>query len=199
MKAWHKKAYSLGVVFVLSPAPLTLLAQSAPLPVKPGLWEMSGSVTRVTPLPPDAEAKIAALPPAQQAQVRAMMSGGAGGGGKPITTTKQVCYAAQTTMDSMLNQAQHSPGMQCSFTNRVQTAHGASFDISCTGQMGSAQGHTEFHAIDDEHMSSTSHMTITASSHGSTSNTTTDITTTGKFLNADCGDVKPFTPGAPAK
>jgi hypothetical protein len=198
MKAWmHNKTCSFGVVLVLSAAPLTLLAQNAPLPVKPGLWEMSVSVSRVMALPPEAEARIAAMPPEQQAQVRAMMSGGAAGG-KPMVNTTQVCMAGQASMDTLLNRAQQNPGMQCSFTNRVQTANGASFDISCTGQVGTAKGHTEFHAIDDEHLTSTSHVAITASSQGRTGNTTMDSTTTGKFVSADCGDVKPFTP-PPAK
>jgi len=201
MRLWMQIGpHNVSVAFILAAAPFTLYAQNAPLPVKPGLWDMSVSVSRVMALPPEAEARIAALPPAQQAQVRAMMSGGAAGGGsQPIVTTRQVCFPAQATMDSLLNQAQQNPGMQCSFTNRVQTATGASFDISCTGQMGTAKGHTEFHATDDEHMTSTSHMTITATSQGRTGNTTMDSTTKGKFLSADCGDVKPVGPPPQAK
>ena len=204
MKVWMRTTpHNLSSVFlqlsVILPlaVPSTLLAQSAPLPVKPGLWEMSASVSRTTALPPEAEARIAALPPAQQAQVRAMMAGGAGPGGaaKPMATTRQTCITGQMSMDSLLNQAQQSPGMQCTYSNRVQTATGASFDTSCTGQMGSAQGHTQFHATDAEHMTSTTHMTITSSAHGSSNSSTMDITTTGKFVSADCGDVKPM--GAP--
>jgi Protein of unknown function (DUF3617) len=169
-------------------------AQSAPIPVKPGLWETQVSVSHVTALPPEAEAKIAALPAAQQAQVRSMMGGSAGGA--PVVTTKQACIAAGATMDSMLNRAQQTPGMQCTFSNRVQTATGASFDMSCTMQQGSASGHTSFHLIDGDHVSSTSHMTVTGSSQGHTMNSTMDSTTSAKFVSADCGNVKPFT--APA-
>jgi hypothetical protein len=157
---------------------------------------MSANVARTTALPPEAEARIAALPPAQQAQVRAMMAGGGpGGAAKPMATTRQTCVTGQMSMDNLLNQAQQSPGMQCTYSNRTQTATGASFDTSCTGQMGSAQGHTQFHATDAEHMTSTTHMTITSSARGSSNSSTMDITTTGKFVSADCGDVKPM--GAP--
>jgi hypothetical protein len=208
MNAWMRMSprnlspvlLQLGIILLLA-VPSTLIAQSAPLPVKPGLWEMSTSVSRANApqpaLPPDAEAKIAALPPAQQAQVRAMMAGGAGPGGaaKPMATTRQTCITGQMSMDSLLNQAQQSPGMQCTYSNRVQTATGASFDTSCTGQTGSAQGHTQFHATDAEHMTSTTHMTVTSSARGSSSSSTMDITTTGRFVSADCGDVKPM--GAP--
>jgi hypothetical protein len=105
-------------------------------------------------------------------------------------------------MDSLLNQAQQrssSGGMQCSFTNRVQTAQGASYDMSCTGTMGSAQGHTSYHLIDDEHFSSTTHMTITGKgqghAQGQTMTMTRDMSTTGKYVGADCGDVKPVGSG----
>jgi Protein of unknown function (DUF3617) len=190
MKVWtHTTPSGLAAVLVLSAFPFSLHAQGLPVPIKPGLWEMQASSASATPLPPEAEAKIAALPPAQQAQVRSMM-----GGGKPIVVTRQVCFAAHTSLDSLLSQAQHNPGMQCTFSNKAQTANGASFDMSCTGPSGSAQGHAEFHATDDEHMGSTIHMTVTGSSHGTTVNSTMDTTSTGKFLNADCGNVKPMGP-----
>ena len=200
--------WGLAVAFVTVVAPLKSQAQSA-LPVKPGLWQMqtgsgagSGAGAPAMPaLPPDAEAKIAALPPDRQAQVRAAMAGAMGGGGaRPAGTTTQVCIAPNTNMDSLLNQAQQrsSSGMQCSFTNRVQTSQGASYDISCTGTMGSAQGHTSYHVADDEHFSSTTHMTINGKSQGQSMTMTRDLSTTGTFVSADCGDVKPMG-AAPAK
>jgi hypothetical protein len=199
MKVWmRKEMWSSGVVLLLFVAPLTTAAQSAPIPVKPGLWETTVTVARVAGLPPEAEAKIAAMPPAQQAQVRAMMSGGAGGG-QPAAATRKACFAPQTSLDSILNQAQQSSGMQCTFTNRAQTAHSVSFDLSCTGQMGNATGHTEYHIIDDDHMSGSSHMTVTGSSRGTTTTMKIDTTSTGNFLNADCGDVNPFAPATAAK
>jgi Protein of unknown function (DUF3617) len=191
MKVWALPRHSgLVVLFFLSASSFQLHAQSQPLPVKPGLWEMQASTTSVMALPPEAEAKIAAMPPAQQAQVRAMMSGGMGGG-KPVSVSRQVCLAPQTSMDSLLDPSRQSPGMQCTYTNKVQTATNASFDLSCTSATGSAKGHAEYHATDLEHMNSTIHMTITASAQGHTSTSTVDVSTTGKFVNADCGDVKP--------
>jgi hypothetical protein len=185
MKVWTLSQLSgLGIVLFLSASTISLRAQSQPLPVKPGLWEMQASTTSVMALPPEAEAKIAAMPAAQQAQVRAMMGGGMGGG-KPVSVTRQVCLAPQTSMDSLLDPSRQSPGMQCTYTNKVQTASNASFDLSCAGATGSGKGHAEYHAIDDQHMSSTIHMTITASAQGHTSNSTVDVSTSGKFLNAD--------------
>ena len=175
-----------SIVFVLFAGSLGAYAQSAPIPVKPGLWETQVSMTRVT-----------TLPPAQQAQVRSMMGGA--GGSTPTVMTRQVCVAPQTTLDSMLSRAQQTPGSQCSVSNREQTATGASFDITCTMQMGSAKGHTEIRILDDDHASSTVHMTMTGTSEGKTMNSTMDSTTTAKFVAADCGNVKPYTPPAAAK
>jgi uncharacterized protein DUF3617 len=213
MKVWKKDVsgllWGLAVVLVAGIAPLRSQAQSA-LSVKPGLWQMQtgsgagsgGGAPAMPALPPDAEARIAALPPAQQAQVRAAMAGAMGGGGaKPAGMTTQACIAPKTNMDSLLNQAQQrsAGGMQCSFTNRVQTAQGASYDISCTGPMGSAQGHTSYHVADDEHFSSTTHLTINGkSSQGQSMTMTHDVSTTGTYVSADCGDVKPMGT-APAK
>jgi len=194
---------ALVLILILTAAPLSLQAQSA-LPVKPGLWEMqtssgagSGGGAPAMPampaLPPDAEARIAALPPAQQAQVRAAMAGAGGGAAKPAGTTVQSCIVPNTSMDSLLNQAQQrtANGMQCTFSNRVQTDKGASYDMSCSGPMGSAKGHTDYKVIDDEHFNSTIHMTITGSAQGQVMTMNRDVTTTGKFVSADCGDVKP--------
>ena len=188
----YNKLVGSAVALVLAVAPVALHSQSVPIAVKPGLWDMQRSVTRATPLPPEAEARIAALPAAQQAQVRAMM----GGSDKPTVSTQQVCIAPEASMDGLLNQSQQSSGgMQCSFTNRVETARSASYDISCTGPTGTAKGHTDFRVIDDEHMSITSHTTVTANAHGTTSTSTVDATNSGTYVKADCGDVK--SPGTP--
>jgi hypothetical protein len=157
--------------------------------MKPGLWETQVSSTQVTELPPEVEARLSAMPAAQQAQVRSMMGGA---GAAPVVTTRQVCIAPQTSLDTVLNRAQQTPGMQCSFSNRTQTASAASFDIDCTGQAGSAKGHTDLHLTDDDRVNSTSHILVTATSQGHTMTSTIDTSTTAKFISADCGDVKPF-------
>jgi hypothetical protein len=195
MKVWMRTAQ---VLFLVSAASTAARAQSGSIPIKPGLWEIQSSSSRANALPPDAEARIAAMPAAQQAQVRAMMANGAGGG-QPISTTRQVCYT-QATLDSFANQAQQqSPGMQCTISNKTQSASGASFDITCTGPQGNAKGHDDIRLTDDEHFGSKTHMAMTGSSQGHTMNLTVDVTSTGKFLNANCGDVKPFSPLAPPK
>ena len=198
MKVWmQRKLWRQVVPIVLLAVPYSVHAQGGPIPAKPGLWEVQVSVTSKMALPPEVEARIAAMPQAQQDQMRAMMGSRMGGAGTPTSTTRQVCIAPGTSMDSMLSQAQQNPGMKCTFSNREQTATGASFDISCTSATGSATGHSQFHFADDEHASSSMHMTMTASQNGHTMNSTMDSSSSGRFVNADCGTVKPM--GAPAQ
>jgi len=175
-------------------------AQSMPIPIKQGLWQTSVSGTMQMQLPPEVQARIAAMPPAQQAQMQAMMGGAAGG--TPVNSTNKSCIASQESMDTLLNQAQQKSGMKCTFTNRVQTADGASFDTSCTmppqGNMqgGTANGHSSFHMPDSEHVTGTTQMTVAMAAKGSTTTMSMNSTMTSTYVGADCGDVKPYTAAA---
>jgi hypothetical protein len=173
--------------------PFGAQAQGTPVPIKPGLWESESSVTNTMAMPPELEARLAAMPPAQAAQVRAMMPGAAGG--TPTVVTVKSCIASSMTLDSFLNRQQGS-AMKCTFTNRVQTADGASFDTSCVSAQGTATGHTQLHLVDDDHATGSTHMTLDGASHGHTMHMTVDSTSSSKYLGADCGDVKPYTPAA---
>lgn len=185
----HEKFSRRSAVLLLLAAPLGICAQSTSTPAKAGLWETTVSSTHAMQMPPEVAARIAAMPPAQQAMMQSQMQA-MGGGGKPIVTTTQSCSTGQDSMDSLLSRAQSS-AMKCTFPNRVQTADGAAFDISCTSEQGTAKGHMEFHMPDTEHVNGTAHITITGTAQGRTMNTTVDNTTTAKWLGADCGSVQP--------
>ena len=177
---------SLVLAFLFTVA----VAQDTPIPIKLGLWETTVSSTNEMALPPEAEARIAAMPAAQQAQVRSMM-----GGGTPVTSTHKSCVATQTTMDALLNKAQERPGVKCTFTNKKQTENSASFDTSCVTQQGTMTGHSEFRMADSDHVSGTTHMTGSMTSpRGGTMTMNITSTSSSKYLGADCGDVKPYTP-----
>jgi hypothetical protein len=174
--------------------PFSACAQGTPVPIKAGLWETESSITNTMALPPELEAKIAAMPPAQQAQMRAMMPGAAGG--KPMVVTGKSCIASSMSLDGFLNQQQQRSQMKCTFTNRVQTSDGASFDTSCVSPQGTATGHTQIHLVDDDHVTGSTHITMDGSAQGHSMHMTVDSTTSSRFLGADCGDVKPYTPAA---
>jgi hypothetical protein len=165
-------------------------AQSAPAPVKPGRWQISLSVAHMTALPPEAEAKIAAMPKEKQAQARSSMASLS----KPIVATQWVCFSAEAGMDGLLSQAQQNAGMRCIFSNRVQTAKDLSFDMSCVGPAMAAQGHGTFHLVDDEHITGTSHLAITGTGPGGPPNTTSESTMTGHFASEDCAFIAPLPP-----
>ena len=162
-------------------------AQSAPIPIKPGLWQTTVSGTNTVALPPEQEAKIAAMPAAQQAMIRNMS-----GGGKPTTVTTKSCAAQATSMDGLMSQAQQK-NTKCTFTNQTQTASGASFDVSCISQQGTASGHAQFQMADSEHVTGSMHMTVDATGRGGAMHMTIDNSITSKYLSADCGSVKPGT------
>ena len=178
-----------GVVFGVSAllfATANLVAQSAS--IKPGLWETEISVTTNMTLPPDAEARIAALPPEQQAMIRSRMSGG-----KPTTSTNRSCVAPNTTIDSLLKQqTQKNGAMQCTISNRSISSSGGSFDTTCTGDGSTAMAHVEFTRLDDEHATGKMHMTMSSSRNGRSMSGSSDSTIRYKYIGADCGDVKPI-------
>lgn len=161
------------------------------IPIKPGLWETTVSSTNVMSLPPETEARIANMPPEQQAMIRARM------GGAPATSTHKSCVATKQSMDDFLDQAKERTGMRCTFSNRQETTHGASFDTSCSTERGTMKGHSDFHMADDEHVSGTTHVEGTMNSQrGGTVTMKIESTMTSKYLGSDCGDVKPATPAA---
>ena len=155
--------------------------------VKPGLWEAEIRATTNMTLPPEAEARIAALPPEQQAMIRSRMAGG-----KPTTSTTRSCVGPNTTIDSLIEDSQRNGPMKCSVSNRSITSSGGSFDTNCTGDGSTAAAHVEFTRVDEEHATGKMHMTMTSSHNGRSMNASSDSTVNYKYLGANCGDVKPL-------
>ena len=160
-------------------------AQTAPIPIKPGLWQTTSSGTTSMTLPAAQEAQIAAMPAAQQAMVRSRM-----GGGTPTTVTTQACAAQQTSLNEIMSQAQQK-NTKCTFSNQTQASSGASFDVSCVSQQGTASGHAQFQMVDSEHVTGSIHLTADGSSKGGSMHMTIDNTVTSKYVSSDCGTVKP--------
>jgi hypothetical protein len=188
---WKRGFAGSIVLLVFSTA--AAQAQTTSAPIKQGLWQTQLTSSMQMTLPPEVQAKIAAMPPAQQAQMQAMMGGGMA---KPTSSTVKSCVAKTETPTDLLNEAQQKAGAKCTFTNQQITASGMSFDISCTTAQGTASGHAQFTMADSEHGSGTTHMTVAASANGHSMNATMDGTSTYTYLGADCGDVKPYTPAA---
>jgi hypothetical protein len=105
----------------------------------------------------------------------------------------QACFSAGTTLSDYLAATNKSaPGVSCSVSNKVQTAHGIAFDDTCTGRSISSKGHIDFHLPDSEHFSGASKTTVTGTVGGTPMNMKMDKTFTAKFLSSACGNVKPL-------
>ena len=180
-----------GGVVLLGVSTFAAQAQTTASPIKQGLWQTQVTSTMQMTLPPDLQAKIAAMPAAQQAQMQSMMGGGMG---KPTSSTVKSCVAKPTTANDLLNQAQQKAGVKCTFSNQQVTANAVSFDISCTTTQGTASGHAQYTMADSEHGTGTTHMTVAANANGHSMNMSMDGTSTYTYLGADCGDVKPDAP-----
>src|ERR1017187_4835362 len=101
-------------------------AQITLAPIKQGLWQTQMTMSMQVTLPPDVEAKIAAIPGAQQSPMQSIMAGAAA---KPTSSTVKSCVASTMTPTDLLNQAQQKGGMTCKFTNQQVTASAVSFDM----------------------------------------------------------------------
>jgi hypothetical protein len=184
----HGHAGSI-VLIVLST--VAAQGQSMSATIKQGLWQTQVTSSVQMTLPPEVQAKIAAMPPAQQAQMQSMMGGPAA---KPTSSTVKSCVASTMTPTDLLNQAQQKGGMTCKFTNQQVTASTVSFDMNCTTTQGTASGHAQFTMADSDHGTGTTHMTVAMSANGHSANATMDGTSIYTYLGADCGAVKPGAP-----
>ncbi len=161
-------AFSLTVIGVAQTPPRPLLN------VRMGLWEVT-STTKMSGMPSVDTSK---MPPQQQAQIAAMMSALAA---KP-TVTKSCMTKERFVTESP---AVERPGTSCQHTIQTNTATLLENTMTCTGARPSkavsrteAQSQTAFTAT----------VTSTSASQGREMSVTIDMT--GKWLGADCGDVK---------
>jgi hypothetical protein len=110
----------------------------------------------------------------------------------------QACFTAGTTLGDYLTATNRgAPGAQCEVSNKVNTAHGVSYDTGCSGDGVASKGHIDVQLADAEHFSGTSHTTVTRTANGKPVSTTIDKTFTAKFLASDCGSVRPMVVPAP--
>ncbi len=105
----------------------------------------------------------------------------------------QSCFSAGTTLSDYLTATNKGvAGTRCSVTNKVGTAHGISYDNTCSGQGISSTGRIDFQLPDSEHFTGSSHTTVTGSVQGKPLNMAINKTFTAKFLSSGCGSVKPL-------
>ncbi len=160
------------------------MAQSS---TKPGLWEMTSKMS--SPTNPqmakqmeEAQKMMASMPPAQRKQMEEMMakqgvnmSMGAGG-----ATVLKICITPEMAARPPVDQRQ---GCTYKFSQSGATHN---FSFQCTNPQGDGEGQVTFVDAD----SYTGKMRINTVEKGKKE--TVEMQTSGKFLGANCGAIKPL-------
>lgn len=166
---------------VLATACLPLAAQT----MKPGLWEihnkMGGHGGAGDPMA-ELRKQMAQMPPAQRKQMEAAMAAQgvkmapAGGGGMAM----QVCMTQE-----MVSRDEVPVQEGCKTTRGQRSGKTQKFAFTCTNPPSSGEGEVTYEGP----QAYSSRMTVRASHGGQVQATTME--TRGKWLSADCGNVKP--------
>ena len=173
-------------------AAATLLAAcglpAAAQSLKPGLWEMHSKMSgnaQMDQAMAQMQKELASMPPEQRKQMEAMMakqgmqmSPGQGGG-----MAMKACMSKEQA-------ERNEPPMQdgCKVTTMQRSGNTTKMAYSCTNPPSSGEG--EFTSLGPEAYKS--RMTVKAVVNGKTETTTMEGS--GKWLSADCGNLKPMQP-----
>lgn len=183
------KPFATTLLTLAALAALPASAQS----IKPGLWEAtsSGSAagpgnTRITSQQmAQAKELLAALPAAQRQQMEAAMAQ-AGAGDLKFTddgVNLKHCISKEQAAD--YSNLIIKDG-NCTVQRTPAVAGVANFTMSCTKPPATGSGTVRFQGDTGYALDMTTTATINGQSH------TSKMSTTGKWLGADCGNIKPM-------
>lgn len=171
---------------------LAALALATSLPaaaqtLKPGLWEISNKMDNpeMNQAMADMQKQLAAMPPEQRKQMEAamaqhgvkMQAGGTGGMVMQMCMTREMIERDDVPMQE-----------GCKVTRNQRTGNVVKMAFTCTNPPSSGEGQFTYTSAE----AYTSQMTARATVQGRTQ--TTSMNATGKWLKADCGNVKPVAP-----
>ncbi|AZZ36128.1 hypothetical protein CIK05_04745 [Bdellovibrio sp. qaytius] len=163
-------------ILALTVSILAIQAHAA-FKIKPGLWEIETKINnkgQSEDMGAKMQEAMKKMKPEQRAQMEKMMgSHGMGFGEKGM----KVCHTDKTsTAESMVQ----NPKNKCTVTDKEDLADGVKFKIKCEKGNGAA----EYHMTSDTSYSGWNEF---ETAHGKNK-----MEFKGKFLSADCGNVKPF-------
>jgi hypothetical protein len=176
---------SLGLAAVVA-------AQMPVPPVKPGLWEIrtAGLDANGREVPAPEQAAFARLSPEARAQMAEAMK--ARGVAMPDANgATKVCFTKETFESGRWQQMAAETGCTTSYSAKTDSMW--KWHSSCPARQSEADGEATFTNAENYKVK----MTMTMPLNGKP-NTSTRIISS-KWLGADCGDVKPFTPPAGRK
>jgi hypothetical protein len=153
-----------------------------PMNVKLGLWEMT-MTNQMSGMPAMPQVDLSQLPPEQRARVEAMMKARGGmGGGQPMVTKQCI---TKEKLEKQFYEPHQAKDESCKQTVVSSTASLQELKVECTGNQKMA-GTVRFEAVDNEHVKGAVHFDTEAQGHAMT----VDSVINGKWVAADCGDVK---------
>ena len=167
---------------------LSAHAQSAP-PIKPGLWQVTAQrVSNGTAVAPPND-RLASLPPEQRKQVEAAMkargidvSGGSGGGSGGGT---KICLSKES-----LAQGHWQGRAGCKTDVKTRSDKAWAWHSSCSQPASETDGEATFTDAENYVVRTSTVMTLNGQSR------TSQNTIAARWLGANCGELKPFTPPA---
>jgi len=161
--------------------------------VKLGLWEQTttmemAGMPAMQGMPQMTPEQMAQMPPAVRARMEAMMKGQGSMGGPFVT---KICRTRESLADAMSYAARQDNSCTTKITN--MSASKVEVHTECSGRVTSS-GDFVVERIDSEHTKMTGAMKGVAAGNksGQDNPVTSKMTSTGKWLSPDCGDVKPF-------
>ena len=169
-----------------------LAAGSAFAQMKPGLWEiqqkMQSASGQMEQQMAQAQQQMANMPPEQRKMMEEMMArqgvkmGTAGGGGM----TMKVCMTKEMVeRNEMPSQQQRG---DCKTTSQSRSGNIMKMAFACTNPPSSGEGQFTFNGSEGYTMKMAVNTTVQGKPE------TMNMDATGKWLGADCGDVKPRVP-----
>jgi hypothetical protein len=179
MKRWH---LALGLMVICGAG----FAQAQAM--KPGLWEINSKVSgnpEMDKAMAEMQKQLAAMPPAQRKQMEQMLAqqgvqfgiGAAGGTVAKMCFSKKMADEFDVRVDAKDD---------CVYTRQPRLGNSMKFSFSCEG--GKTTGQGEYRLVGDAGWDGDVSVTSTEKGKKQTMN----VKSTGKWLGANCGDLKPF-------
>ena len=156
--------------------------------LKPGLWEVTHKMQSSGGEMEQMQQQLAAMPPEQRKMVEEMMAKqgvkpGAGGGGG---------MSVKTCMTKEMVEKNELPAQQgdCKTTHQSRSGNTMKFAVACTKPPSTGEGQVTFTSPEAYSIK----MVVTSESQGKPEKM--NMEGGGKWLGADCGNIKPMAPPA---
>lgn len=155
--------------------------------IKPGLWENTFSIRsgggEVEAAMAQMQQQLASMPPEQRRQVEQMMAQRGVGMGAGQPNTVRVCVTPEQAARNELP----TSDSRCKQTGYSRSGNTVRFKFTCQTEQGASSGEGEFTLVSDTEQRGRMNMLMQRGGR----EMRMQMQTGGKWLGADCGDLKP--------